>query len=68
MAGTVVAVFDDNSQAEHAAQALIDDGVPLADITLVFHGASGETGTPHDPNSAPDSATLGDGAAGSRDA
>ncbi len=61
MAGTVVAVFDDNAQAEHAAQALIEDGVPLADITLVFHGASGESGTPHDPNSAPDSATLATG-------
>ncbi len=45
MAGTVVAVFDDNSQAERAAQALLDDGVPLADITLVFHGAAGEQGT-----------------------
>ena len=44
MAGTVVAVFDDNSQAERAAQALLEDGVPLADITLVFHGAAGETG------------------------
>lgn len=61
MAGTVVAVFDDNTQAEHAAQALIEDGVPLADITLVFHGASGETGTPHDIHSAPDSETLATG-------
>ena len=41
MAGTVVAVFDDNNQAERAAQILVDDGVPLADITLVFHGAGG---------------------------
>jgi len=45
MAGTVVAVFDDNAVAERAAQALVDDGVPLADITLVFHGAAGATGS-----------------------
>jgi len=48
MAGTVVGVFDDNAQAERAAKALVDDGVPLADITLVFHGAAGASGTPHD--------------------
>ena len=46
MAGTVVAVFDDNHQAERAAQTLVDDGVPLADITLVFHGAAGRRGRP----------------------
>ncbi len=61
MAGTVVAVFDDNAEAERAAQALVDDGVPLADITLVFHGAAGATGTPHDDYSAPDHGTLATG-------
>ena len=61
MAGTVVAVFDDNAEAERAAQALVDDGVPLADITLVFHGAAGATGTPHDGNSPADTATLATG-------
>ena len=61
MAGTVVAVFDDNAQAERAAQALMDDGVPLADITLVFQGADGATGTQHDANSTADTATLATG-------
>ena len=61
MAGTVVAVFDDNAEAERAAQALVEDGVPLADITLVFHGAAGETGTPHDGNSPADTTTLATG-------
>lgn len=61
MAGTVVAVFDDNAQAERAAAALVEDGVQLADITLVFHGAGGATGTEHDSNSAPDTATLATG-------
>ena len=61
MAGTVVAVFDDNAVAERAAQALVDDGVPLADITLVFHGAAGATGTPHDGVSAPDTDSLATG-------
>ncbi len=61
MAGTVVAVFDDNAEAERAAQALVDDGVPLADITLVFHGAAGAEGTPHDAGSAPDSDALATG-------
>jgi len=60
MAGTVVGVFDDNAQAERAAKALLDDGVPLADITLVFHGAGGETGTTHD-TAAPDTDTLATG-------
>ena len=60
MAGTVVAVFDDNAQAERAAQALIDDGVPLADITLVFHGAAGASGT-SDAISRPDTETLATG-------
>ena len=46
MAGTVVAVFDSNRQAEEAAQALVDDGVELADISLVFRGAGGATGAP----------------------
>ena len=44
MAGTVVAVFKDHVAAEHAAQALIDDGVPLADIALVAKGSPGERG------------------------
>lgn len=61
MAGTVVAVFDDNAQAERAAQALLEDGVPLADITLVFQGAGGAAGTPHDDHSAPDTDTLATG-------
>lgn len=61
MAGTVVAVFDDNAEAERAAQALVDDGVPMADITLVFHGAAGATGTPHDGASPADTATLATG-------
>ena len=60
MAGTVVAVFDDNAQAERAAQALLEDGVPLADITLVYHGAGGEAGTP-DTENGPDQATLATG-------
>ena len=61
MAGTVVAVFDDNTQAEHAAQALVEDGVPMEDITLVFHGADGATGTKHDIHSAPDQPMLATG-------
>lgn len=61
MAGTVVAVFDDNAVAERAAQALVDDGVPLADITLVFHGAAGVEGTPHDDLTGPDHGTLATG-------
>jgi len=60
MAGTVVAVFDDNAQAERAAQALIDDGVAMEDITLVYHGAGGETGTHYGQNE-PDQATLATG-------
>lgn len=60
MAGTVVAVFDDNAQAERAAQALIDDGVPLADITLVFHGAAGASGT-SDAHGGADTPTLATG-------
>ena len=61
MAGTVVAVFDDNAQAERAAQALVDDGVPLEDITLVFRGADGATGTTHDTTE-PDQPMLASGA------
>jgi hypothetical protein len=61
MAGTVVAVFDDNAEAERAAQALVDDGVPQEDITLVFRGAAGATGTPHDTVSGADTATLATG-------
>lgn len=45
MAGTLVAVFTDNQKAEQAAQALVDEGVPLGDITLVFKGAGGERGS-----------------------
>ncbi|MBV9851553.1 MAG: hypothetical protein JO250_17940 [Armatimonadetes bacterium] len=54
MAGTVVAVFDSNRQAEEAAQALLDDGVPLADVTLVFRGAGGEAGAPQVEGDAPE--------------
>ncbi|MDQ2800313.1 MAG: hypothetical protein M3Y13_11815 [Armatimonadota bacterium] len=46
MAGTVVGVFSDKNKAEEAAQALLDDGVELADITLVRTNAGGETGSP----------------------
>jgi hypothetical protein len=53
MAGTVVAVFDSNRQAEEAAQALLDDGVQLADISLVFRGAGGATGAPDVEGDAP---------------
>lgn len=60
MAGTIVAVFDDNAQAERAAQALVDDGVPLEDITLVFRGADGATGATHDTTEA-DQETLAAG-------
>ncbi len=60
MAGTVVAVFDDNAQAERAAQALVDDGVPLEDITLVFRGADGASGTTHDATE-PDQESLASG-------
>jgi hypothetical protein len=61
MAGTVVAVFDDNIQAEHAAQALVEDGVPMEDITLVFHGADGASGTTHDDSSGLDQPMLATG-------
>ena len=61
MAGTVVAVFDDNLQAEHAAQALVEDGVPMEDITIVFHGADGASGTKHDDSSGPDQPMLATG-------
>ena len=54
MAGTVVAVFDSNRQAEEAAQALVDDGVELADISLVFRGAGGATGAPGTEGDAPE--------------
>jgi len=60
MAGTIVAVFSDNKQAEQAAKALVEDGVSLADITLVFEGAGGETGAPHD-QAAADNDTLARG-------
>ena len=54
MAGTVVAVFDSNRRAEEAAQALVDDGVELADIALVFRGAGGATGAPDVEGDAPE--------------
>jgi len=44
MAGTVVAVFPNKREAEKAAQALLDDGVPLEDITIVAKDAGGEVG------------------------
>lgn len=46
MAGTVVGVFRNHWAAEQAAQALIDYGVPLGDITIVAKDAGGETGAP----------------------
>ena len=46
MAGTVVGVFRNHWAAEQAAQALLDNGVPLADITIVAKDAGGETGAP----------------------
>ncbi len=46
MAGTVVGVFRNHWAAEQAAQALLDQGVPLADITIVAKDAGGETGAP----------------------
>ena len=46
MAGTVVGVFRNHWAAEQAAQALLDHGVPLADITIVAKDAGGETGAP----------------------
>lgn len=54
MAGTVVAVFDDNRRAEEAAQALVDEGATLADIALVFRGAGGATGAPDIEGNAPE--------------
>lgn len=44
MAGTVVAVFPTHIQAEDAAQALLDDGVSVADIAIVARDAGGERG------------------------
>jgi len=54
MAGTVVAVFNDYEQAQKAGQALLDGGVPFADISLVRKGAGGEHGAPHDALTATD--------------
>ncbi len=53
MAGTIVGVFQDHRAAEEAAQALLDDGVPLADIALVAKNAGGETGSPREEGSRP---------------
>ena len=44
MAGTVVGVFKNHFEAERGAQALLDSGVPLEDITIVAKSAGGETG------------------------
>ena len=52
MAGTVVAVFLDYDQAQKAGQALLDAGVPFADISLVHKGAGGEHGVPADAGAA----------------
>lgn len=46
MAGTVVGVFPNHFEAERAAQALLDHGVPVHDITIVAKDAGGETGAP----------------------
>jgi len=48
MAGTLVAVFDDHIEADRAAQALVDAGVPYADISLVRKDAGGEHGAAGD--------------------
>ncbi len=53
MAGTVVGVFPSHRSAEDAAEALLADGVPLADITIVSKDAGGETGAPSVEGSAP---------------
>jgi hypothetical protein len=54
MAGTVVGVFDNHRAAEEAAEALLDDGVPLADITIVSKEAGGEVGSPTAEGNAPE--------------
>ncbi|BDI30280.1 hypothetical protein CCAX7_23310 [Capsulimonas corticalis] len=54
MAGTVVGVFEDNKVAEAAAQALLDAGVPLNDISLVRKGGGGEVGAPTQDGNAPE--------------
>jgi hypothetical protein len=53
MAGTVVGVFRNHWAAEQAAQALLDHGVPLADIAIVAKDAGGETGAPDVEGSTP---------------
>ena len=45
MAGTVVAVYREYEQAQRAGQALLDNGVSFADISLVRKGAGGEHGS-----------------------
>lgn len=54
MAGTVVGVFQTHWAAEQAAQALLDNGVPLADITIVAKDAGGATGSPSVEGNAPE--------------
>lgn len=53
MAGTVVGVFKNHFEAERGAQALIDNGVPYEDITIVAKDAGGETGAPAVEGAAP---------------
>ena len=53
MAGTVVAVFKDRLRAEDGAQALLDAGVPLGDISLVHKDAGGATGSPRNDGTQP---------------
>jgi len=50
MAGTVVGVFKDHFEAEQGAQALLENGVPLEDITIVAKDAGGETGAVSEGN------------------
>ncbi len=53
MAGTVVGVFKYKDQALQAAEALLADQVPIADISLVCKDAGGQTGSPDVEGNAP---------------
>lgn len=53
MAGTVVGMFQNRWAAEQAAQALVDKGVPLGDITIVAKDAGGVDSAPSIVGDAP---------------